>query len=108
MPGTQIVTLLKVKLSGVEESYLNQPFSVDLGVKFLPEIDSLTYNKWSTAFGDYSITDKLLKIIDDEVSREGSFEIQRGFDTDHSNFYGWSAVRVFCCLIKKSTPCSVG
>ena len=71
----------KVKLSGVEESYLNQPFSVDLGVKFLPEIDSLTYNKWSTAFGDYSITDKLLKIIDDEVSREGSFEIQRGFDT---------------------------
>ena len=77
----------KVKLSGVEESYLNQPFSVDLGVKFLPEIDSLTYNKWSTAFGDYSITDKLLKIIDDEVSREGSFEIQRGFDTPITLIY---------------------
>lgn len=77
----------KVKLSGVEESYLNQPFNVDLGVKFLPEIDSLTYNKWSTAFGDYSITDKLLKIIDDEVSREGSFQIQRGFDTPITLIY---------------------
>mgnify|MGYP001166332030 FL=1 len=77
----------KVKLSGVEESYVNQPFSVDLGVKFLPEIDSLTYNKWSTAFGDYSITDKLLKIIDNEVSREGSFEIDRSFDTPITLIY---------------------
>tara|TARA_B100001113_G_scaffold242526_1_gene199508 strand:- start:3694 stop:5133 length:1440 start_codon:yes stop_codon:yes gene_type:complete len=77
----------KVKLSGVEESYLNQPFSVDLGVKFLPEIDSVTYNKWSTAFGDYSITDKLLKIIDNEVSREGSFEIDRNFDTPITLIY---------------------
>lgn len=77
----------KVKLSGVEESYLNQPFSVDLGVKFLPEIDSVTYNKWSTAFGDYSITDKLLKIIDNEVSREGSFEIDRSFDTPITLIY---------------------
>ncbi len=77
----------KVKLSGVEESYLNQPFSVDLGVRFLPEIDSVTYNKWSTAFGDYSITDKLLKIIDNEVSREGSFEIDRSFDTPITLIY---------------------
>ena len=77
----------KVKLSGVEESYVNQPFSVDLGVKFLPEIDSVTYNKWSTAFGDYSITDKLLKIIDNEVSREGSFEIDRSFDTPITLIY---------------------
>ena len=77
----------KVKLSCVEESYLNQPFSVDLGVRFLPEIDSVTYNKWSTAFGDYSITDKLLKIIDNEVSREGSFEIDRSFDTPITLIY---------------------
>ena len=62
----------KVALGSVNEEYLNQPFNVDLGIKFIPDIDTVTYNNWSTAFGDYKITDKLLKIIDSEVSREGA------------------------------------
>ena len=59
---------LEVKLSSVEENYLNQPFNVSLGVKFIPDIDTVTYNKWSDAFGSYKVTDKLLKIINSEVS----------------------------------------
>ncbi len=77
----------KVKLSSVDESYLNQPYDVNLGVRFVPEIDSLTYNRWTTAFGDYSVTDKLLKIIDSEVSREGSFSMYRKFDTPITLLY---------------------
>ena len=77
----------KVKLSSVDESYLNQPYDVNLGVRFVPEIDSLTYNRWTTAFGDYSVTDKLLKIIDSEVSREGSFSMYRKFDTPITLIY---------------------
>ena len=42
---------------------MNQPFNVELGIKFIPDIDTVTYDNWSTAFGDYKITDKLLKII---------------------------------------------
>ena len=71
----------KVKLSTVDEQYLNQPFNVELGVRFKPDIDSETYDQWSEAFGDYKVTDKLLKIINSEVSREGSFLINRTFDT---------------------------
>ena len=47
----------------------------------------MTYNNWSTAFGDYKITDKLLKIIDTEVSREGSFSMSREFDTPITLIY---------------------
>jgi len=77
----------KVRLASVEENYLNQPFNVDLGVKFTPDIDSVTYNNWSDAFGDYKVTDKLLKIINSEVSREGSFSIDRPFDTPITLIY---------------------
>ena len=79
--------MAKVKLSSVEENYLNQPFNVSLGVKFIPDIDSVTYNKWSDAFGSYKVTDKLLKIINSEVSREGSFGIDRSFDTPVTLIY---------------------
>jgi hypothetical protein len=71
----------------VEENYINQPFDVDLGVKFIPDIDTVTYNQWSEAFGDYKVTDKLLKIINKEVSREGSFTINREFDTPVTLIY---------------------
>ncbi|GIR41870.1 MAG: hypothetical protein CM15mP52_1000 [Candidatus Neomarinimicrobiota bacterium] len=77
----------KVALGSVNEEYLNQPFNVDLGIKFIPDIDTVTYNDWSTAFGDYKITDKLLKIIDSEVSREGSFSMNREFDTPITLIY---------------------
>ena len=79
--------MAKVRLSSVQENYLNQPFNVDLGVKFIPDIDSITYNQWSDAFGDYKVTDKLLKIINSEVSREGSFAINRSFDTPITLIY---------------------
>ena len=79
--------MAKVRLSSVQENYLNQPFNVDLGVKFIPDIDSVTYNQWSDAFGDYKVTDKLLKIINSEVSREGSFAINRSFDTPVTLIY---------------------
>ena len=79
--------MAKVRLSSVQENYLNQPFNVDLGVKFIPNIDSVTYNQWSDAFGDYKVTDKLLKIINSEVSREGSFAINRSFDTPVTLIY---------------------
>jgi len=77
----------KVELSSVEENYLNQPFDVDLAVQFIPDIDTTTYNQWSEAFGDYKVTDKLLKIINSEVSREGSFTINREFDTPVTLIY---------------------
>jgi len=77
----------KVRLASVEENYLNQPFNVDLGIRFIPNIDSVTYNQWSDAFGDYKVTDKLLKIINSEVSREGSFSISRSFDTPVTLIY---------------------
>ncbi len=77
----------KIKLSSVQEDYLNQPYNVDLGVRFIPEIDSVTYNQWTDAFGDYSVTDKLLKIINSEVSREGSFSMNREFDTPVTLIY---------------------
>ena len=77
----------KVRLNSVDEDYLNQPFNVNLGVKFIPEIDSVTYNQWTNAFGDYSVTDKLLKIINSEVSSEGSFSINREFDTPVTLIY---------------------
>ena len=65
--GSENRYVAKVELSSVEENYLNQPFAVDLGVQFIPDIDTITYNKWSAAFGDYKVTDKLLKIINSEV-----------------------------------------
>ena len=77
----------KVMLASIEENYLNQPFNVDLGIRFIPNIDSVTYNQWSDAFGDYKVTDKLLKIINSEVSREGSFSISRSFDTPVTLIY---------------------
>ena len=77
----------KIKFSSVQEDYLNQPYNVDLGVRFIPEIDSVTYNQWTDAFGDYSVTDKLLKIINSEVSREGSFSMNREFDTPVTLIY---------------------
>ncbi len=85
--GSENRYVAKVKLNSVDEAYLNQPYSVDLGVRFVPDIDTLTYNTWSNAFGDYSVTDKLLKIIDAEVSREGSFSINRQFDTPITLLY---------------------
>ena len=85
--GNENRYVAKVKLKSVEENYLNQPFDVDLGVKFIPNIDSVTYNQWSEAFGDYKVTDKLLKIINKEVSREGSFTISREFDTPITLIY---------------------
>ena len=85
--GSENRYVAKVKLKSVEENYLNQPFDVDLGVKFIPDIDSVTYNQWSDAFGDYKVTNKLLKIIDKEVSREGSFTINREFDTPITLIY---------------------
>ena len=85
--GNEKRYVAKVKLKSVEENYLNQPFDVDLGVKFIPNIDSVTYNQWSEAFGDYKVTDKLLKIINKEVSREGSFTISREFDTPITLIY---------------------
>ena len=85
--GSENRYVAKVKLKSVEENYLNQPFDVDLGVKFIPDIDSVTYNQWSEAFGDYKVTDKLLKIINKEVSREGSFTINREFDTPVTLIY---------------------
>ena len=85
--GSENRYVAKVKLKSVEENYLNQPFDVDLGVKFIPDIDSVTYNQWSEAFGDYKVTDKLLKIINKEVSREGSFTISREFDTPVTLIY---------------------
>ena len=93
----------KVKLSSVEENYLNQPFNVSLGVKFIPDIDTVTYNKWSDAFGSYKVTDKLLKIIKYEVSREGSFGIDRSFDTPVTLIYmDGQQSEFFVFLIKKS------
>ena len=77
----------KVDLGSVNEEYLNQPFNVDLGIKFIPDIDTVTYDNWSTAFGDYKITDKLLKIIDSEVSREGNFSMSRQFDSPITLIY---------------------
>tara|TARA_Y100001970_G_scaffold268950_1_gene360775 strand:- start:3553 stop:4992 length:1440 start_codon:yes stop_codon:yes gene_type:complete len=85
--GSETKYVAKVRLSSVEESYLNQPYNVELGVKFTPDIDEATYDKWSDAFGDYKVTDKLLKIIDSEVSREGSFSISRSFDTPITLIY---------------------
>ena len=85
--GNENRYVAKVKLKSVEENYLNQPFDVDLGVKFIPDIDTVTYNQWSEAFGDYQVTDKLLKIINKEVSREGSFTINREFDTPVTLIY---------------------
>ena len=85
--GSEKRYVAKVKLKSVEENYLNQPFDVDLGVKFIPDIDSVTYNQWSEAFGDYKVTNKLLKIINKEVSREGSFTINREFDTPITLIY---------------------
>ena len=85
--GSETRYVAKVRLSSVEESYLNQPYNVELGVKFTPDIDEDTYDKWSDAFGDYKVTDKLLKIIDSEVSREGSFSISRSFDTPITLIY---------------------
>jgi len=85
--GSENRYVAKVKLKSVEENYLNQPFNVDLGVKFIPDIDSVTYNQWSEAFGDYKVTNKLLKIINKEVSREGSFTISREFDTPITLIY---------------------
>ena len=85
--GSENRYVAKVKLKSVEENYLNQPFDVDLGVKFIPDIDSVTYNQWSEAFGDYKVTNKLLKIINKEVSREGSFTINREFDTPITLIY---------------------
>ena len=85
--GNQNRYVAKVDLGSVDESYLNQPYNVDLGIKFIPDIDTVTYDKWSTAFGDYKITDKLLKIINGEVSREGSFSINRQFDTPITLIY---------------------
>jgi len=85
--GSENRYVAKVKLKSVEENYLNQPFDVDLGVKFIPDIDSVTYNQWSEAFGDYKVTNKLLKIINKEVSREGSFTINREFDTPVTLIY---------------------
>jgi hypothetical protein len=85
--GSENRYVAKVKLKSVEENYLNQPFNVDLGVKFIPDIDSVTYNQWSEAFGDYKVTNKLLKIINKEVSREGSFTISREFDTPVTLIY---------------------
>ena len=54
--GSENRYVAKVKLKSVEENYLNQPFDVDLGVKFIPDIDSVTYNQWSEAFGDYKLS----------------------------------------------------
>ena len=85
--GSENRYVAKVKLKSVEENYLNQPFDVDLGVKFIPDIDSVTYNQWSEAFADYKVTNKLLKIINKEVSREGSFTINREFDTPITLIY---------------------
>ena len=85
--GSETKYVAKVRLSSVEESYLNQPYNVELGVKFTPDIDEGTYDKWSDAFGDYKVTDKLIKIIDSEVSREGSFLISRSFDTPITLIY---------------------
>ena len=85
--GSENRYVAKVKLNSVEENYLNQPFDVELGVKFIPDIDTVTYNIWSEAFGDYKVTDKLLKIINKEVSREGSFTISREFDTPMTLIY---------------------
>ena len=85
--GSDTRYVAKVRLSSVEESYLNQPYNVELGVKFTPDIDEGTYDKWSDAFGDYKVTDKLLKIIDSEVSREGNFSISRSFDTPITLIY---------------------
>ena len=85
--GSENRYVAKVKLNSVEENYINQPFDVDLGVKFIPDIDTVTYNQWSEAFGDYKVTDKLLKIINKEVSREGSFTINREFDTPVTLIY---------------------
>ena len=77
----------KIDVNSVEENYLNQPFDVNLGVKFIPDIDTLTYAKWTKAFGDYTVTDKLLDIINDEVSKKGSFEMNREFDTPVTLIY---------------------
>ena len=85
--GSETRYVAKVELASVDENYLNQPFNVDLGVKFTPNIDTVTYDQWSDAFGDYKVTDKLLKIIDSEVSREGSFSITRSFDTPVTLIY---------------------
>ena len=85
--GSDTRYVAKVRLSSVEENYLNQPYNVELGVKFTPDIDEGTYDKWSDAFGDYKVTDKLIKIIDSEVSREGSFSISRSFDTPITLIY---------------------
>ena len=44
--GSDTRYVAKVRLSSVEESYLNQPYNVELGVKFTPDIDEGTYEKW--------------------------------------------------------------
>ena len=85
--GHQNRFVAEVNLGSVDDQYLNQPFSVSLEVKFIPSIDSTTYYNWSTDFGDSEVTDKLLKIIDSEVSRDGKFSIDRPFDTPVTLIY---------------------
>ena len=78
---------LNVELASVGEEYVNKPYDVNLGIKFIPDISDQTIDDWSLAFGDYKVAKKLLGIINEKVSREGKFSIDRGFDSPVTLIY---------------------
>ena len=72
---------LNVKLSSVGEEYINKPYDVNLGIKFIPEISEETVDGWGEAFGDYKVAEKLYNIINEKVAREGKLAIEKIFDS---------------------------
>ena len=78
---------INVKLSSVGEEYINKPYDVNLGIKFIPDISDVTVNDWSEAFGDYKVADKLYNIINEKVAREGKFAIEKRFDSPVTLIY---------------------
>tara|TARA_B100000686_G_scaffold260146_1_gene272782 strand:+ start:17698 stop:19131 length:1434 start_codon:yes stop_codon:yes gene_type:complete len=78
---------LNVKLSSVGEEYINKPYDVNLGIKFIPDISEQTVDGWGESFGDYKVADKLYNIINEKVSREGKFAIEKQFDSPVTLIY---------------------
>ena len=78
---------LNVKLSSVSDEYINKPYDLNLGIKFIPDISEKTVDNWGEAFGDYKVADKLYNIINEKVSREGKFAIEKRFDSPVTLIY---------------------
>ena len=78
---------LNVKLSSVSDEYINKPYDLNLGIKFIPDISEKTVDSWGEAFGDYKVADKLYNIINEKVAREGKFAIEKRFDSPVTLIY---------------------